>query len=101
EEHAAEDKRVRELAEVRNRADQMAYQIEKMMKENEAKLRDSDKAPLEAAVVKVREAAKGEDIAAIRSATEELEQASHAFSKILYESAQQGAAGQAEGGQTG
>ncbi len=91
EEHAAEDKQFRELTEGRNKADQMCYQIEKLIKENEGKLRDGDKAPLEAAMNKVREAAKGEDLGALKSATEELEQASHALSKVLYETSQQAA----------
>ena len=47
----------------------------------------TDRAPLEAAIAKTREKAKGEDLEAIRSAISELEQASHALSKILYESA--------------
>jgi molecular chaperone DnaK len=100
EEHAAEDKRFRELTEARNKADQMCYQIEKLIKEHSAKLRDNDKAPLEAAMTKVREAAKGEDLSAIKTATEELEQASHALSKVLYEATQQagGAPGDASAG---
>jgi molecular chaperone DnaK len=56
-----------------------------MMKENTDKLSDSDKAPLEAAITKAREAAKGEDVDAITSAHDRLEQASHALSKLLYE----------------
>jgi molecular chaperone DnaK len=101
EEHAAEDKRFRELTEARNKADQMCYQIEKLIKEHSAKLRDNDKAPLEAAMTKVREAAKGEDLNAIKSATEELEQASHALSKVLYETSQQAAGAPGDASATG
>jgi molecular chaperone DnaK len=86
--HAEEDKRKFELVEARNQADQMCYQLEKLVKENDEKLSDADKEPLNKAIEKVREAAKGEDTAAIKSAVGELEQASHALSKILYESAQ-------------
>lgn len=85
EEHAEDDKRKFELVEARNQADQMCYQLEKMMKENDEKLSDSDKAPLEKAIAKVREASKGEDAQAIKSAVGDLEQASHALSKVLYE----------------
>ncbi len=92
--HAAEDKRKRELAEARNKSDHLAYQIEKLMKEHADKLTDADRKPLEAAIAKTRELAGGEDIAALKSAIEDLEQASHAFSKTLYEKAQ--AAGPAE-----
>ena len=88
EEHAADDKQRRDLAESRNHTDQMCFQIEKMMKEHEDKLSEDDKKPLEDAIAKAQEVAKGEDVQAIKSAIEELEQASHAFSKTLYESAQ-------------
>ena len=86
-EHAADDKQRRDLAESRNRADQMCFQIEKMIKEHEDKLSEDDKKPLEDAIARAHEVAKGEDVQAIKSAIEELEQASHAFSKTLYESA--------------
>ena len=85
EEHAEEDKLKRELVEQRNQVDQMCFQLEKMMSENDDKLQDSDKAPLEAAISKAREVAKEDDVQAIKSAINELEQASHAFSKTLYE----------------
>ena len=87
ESHAADDKRKVELANLRNQGDQMCYQIEKLMQEHADKLKDSDKAPLETAIQKVREKAKGDDAAALKSAVEELEQASHAFSKTIYEKA--------------
>ena len=99
ESHAAEDKQKRELAESRNHADSMCFQLEKLMKEHADKLTESDKAPLEAAIKKAREAAQGSDVQAIKSAVSELEQASHAFSKTLYESGAkaQAAAGAAPG----
>ncbi len=89
EEHAGEDKRQRELVEARNQVDQMCFQLEKMMKEHGDKLSDADKKPLEDAIAKAREGAQGEDVEAIKSLLQELEQASHALSKTLYESAQQ------------
>ena len=75
---------------LRNQADSMCFQIEKLIKEHADKLRRRDKAPLEAAIEKTREAAKGDDVDAIKSAISELEQASHAFSKTLYESKARG-----------
>ncbi len=87
ESHSEEDKQRVELATLRNQGEHMCYELEKMMKEHADNLQDSDKAPLETAMEKVREACKGEDTAAIKSAVEELEQASHAFSKTIYESA--------------
>jgi molecular chaperone DnaK len=86
ESHAEEDKRKYRVAEARNKAEALCFQTEKLIKENEAKLSASDKAPLEAAVTKARETAKGEDVDAINSAHGALEQAVHALSKVLYES---------------
>ncbi|MEX0585831.1 MAG: molecular chaperone DnaK [Pirellulales bacterium] len=100
-EHADEDKKQRELAELRNKADSMCYQLEKLIKEHSDKLRDADKAPLETAIQGTREAAKTDDAAAIRSAVEQLEQASHAMSKVLYETAQKSQPSDAPGGPAG
>jgi molecular chaperone DnaK len=98
EEHAADDKVKRDLVELRNQADQMCFQLEKLMKENADKLSDSDKQPLEKAIEKTREVAKGQDPQAIKSAISELEQASHAVSKVLYEGAQKTPGTAGEGG---
>ncbi len=88
ESHAEEDKRKFELVEARNQADQLCYQVEKVIKENGDKLGDADKQPLERAIEKTRTAAKGDDVQAIKNAVSDLEQASHALSKVLYEKAQ-------------
>ena len=83
----AEDDRVKfDLASARNEADNMCYQMEKTISEHTDKLSDSDKEPLEAAIAKVREVSKDDDVDAIKSAVKELEQASHALSKVMYES---------------
>ena len=94
EDNAEEDKRQFELVEARNQADNLCYQMEKMIKENAEKLSDEDTSTLNAAIERTREAAKSEDTQTIRTAVSELEQASHAFSKTLYENA--GAEGGAE-----
>ena len=83
--HADDDRKKFDLANARNEADNMCYQLEKTMKEHEEKLQDGDNKPLEDAIAKVREAAKSDDVDSIKSAVEELEQASHAFSKAMYE----------------
>ncbi len=83
--HAEEDKQKFELASLRNQADNMTYQLEKMMKEHADKLTDADKGPLTQAIETTREKAKGTDTQAIKSAIEQLEAASHAFSKVLYD----------------
>ena len=100
EDHAEEDKKKRALVEARNEADSRCYQLEKLIKENDEKLQDSDKAPLEAAIKKVREAAEGEDPEAIKSAIGELEAASHALSQVLYQ-ASAGESGEAPEAPTG
>lgn len=85
--HAEEDKKKRELVEARNKADSLSYQVEKTLTEQGDKISESDKAPIEAAITKVREAAKGEDPDAIKTAVSELEAASHAMSEAMYKAA--------------
>jgi len=87
EQHSAEDKAKRQLAELRNQADSMCWQLERLMKEQSAKLSDADRSALTRAIEKTRSVAKGSDAEAIKAALSELEQASHAVSKALYESA--------------
>jgi molecular chaperone DnaK len=93
--HADEDKQKFELATARNQADNMCYQLEKMMKENADKLTDADRESLTKAIETTREKAKGTDVAAIKSALEQLEAINNAVVKALYERA--GAAGAAGG----
>jgi molecular chaperone DnaK len=97
EEHAAEDKKRRELAELQNQADSMCFSLEKLMKEHKDKLSGADQSALEAAIKKTREVAKSTDIEAIKSALAELEQASHAVSKAMYEAGSRAGAGAAGG----
>jgi molecular chaperone DnaK len=85
--HADEDKKKRQLAELRNQADTMCWQLEKLMKEHEAKMSAADKQAMTDAIERVRTAAKGDNADAIKSALGQLEQASHAFSRTLYERA--------------
>jgi len=99
--HAEEDKKKRQLGELRNQADSMAYQVEKLIKEHGDKMTDADKSPIEAAVKKARDVAKTDNADAIKSAVSELEQASHALSKAMYEKQQAGAAGGPSGAAAG
>ena len=87
ESHADEDKRKRALAEQRNQADSMCWQLDKLIKEHDAKLSSADKEAVSKAIEKTREAAKSDDVDRIKAAVHELEQASHALSKTLYEKA--------------
>jgi len=95
ESHAEEDKKKRELATVRNQASNMAYDTEKLIKEHADKLDEGSKTAIESSIEKVREAEKSDDIDKIKSAIEELTQASHALSKAMYESQQAGEGGEA------
>jgi molecular chaperone DnaK len=97
ESHADEDKKKRSLAEARNEAESRAYQLEKLIKQQGDKLKESDKQALEAAISKVREAAKSDDVNRIKSAISELEAASHAMSEALYKAAAGAQAGAGAG----
>lgn len=88
EEHADEDKKQFELVEARNKADQLVYQMEKLISENSDKLSEADLAPVKTSIDKVKEVAKTDDTDAINSAVSELEQTSQAFSQSLYQAAQ-------------
>ena len=92
ESHAEEDRQKREVVETRNKAEAMCFELEKMIKENEDQLSDADKDPLEASIKKTREAAAEGDVNATKAAITELEQASHALSKTLYEATSQAGA---------
>ncbi len=73
ESNAAEDKKRRELAEARNTAEQRVYQLEKLLEESKDKLSESDRQALDAAIAKVNEAKKGDDVAALNRAIDELQ----------------------------
>ncbi|MDR3182223.1 MAG: molecular chaperone DnaK [Planctomycetaceae bacterium] len=85
--HAEEDKQKRELVEAKNNAESMCFQLEKLLKEHDATLNQTDKDAINAAIGKTREAIGTDDLSAIKSAAEQLEQASHAMSKAMYEAA--------------
>ena len=82
--HADEDKQKREFAEAKNNAETRIYQIEKMFTEAGDKITEQDKAPINAAIAKVKEAIGRNDLAAVKSATSELEQASGAMAQHIY-----------------
>ena len=99
--NADEDRKQFELVTARNQGETMCYQMEKMIAEHKEKLQDSDKEPLEAAIKKVREANGSDDVDAIKSAVSELEQASHALSKAMYENTEgEGEAGESPEAET-
>jgi molecular chaperone DnaK len=81
--HADEDKRKRELAEAKVDGENRVYQVEKTLKDLGDKLTENDKAPINAAVKKVKDAVAGNNAAAIRTAIGELEQASQAMAQHM------------------
>jgi molecular chaperone DnaK len=103
ESHQAEDKRRKEEAEVRNKADQLVYETEKNLKEMGDKVPAEDRAKLEAAIGRVKEALKGADVGEVKSATDALITLWSGVAKILYEraSAGTGGGGAAGGGPEG
>ena len=82
----------------RNKADQAIYEVEKMMKEAGDKMSDNDQAPIRAAIEKVRQAASGEDIAAIEQAVSNLLVAADAMRRHFGGQAGPGGAGGPGGG---
>ena len=101
--HAEEDKKKKELIETRNQADAMAYGVEKNIKEFGDKVDASEKAKIEDAIARVKKAIEGDDINAIKSAQDELTNASHKLAEAMYSksTAQQAGAGPQAGPNTG
>ena len=93
EQFAAEDAKRKEEVDIRNNGDQMVYQTEKTLEEMGDKIPAEDKSKVESALNHLKEALKGNDSAAIKSATEALTKEFYAVSEKLY-----GQAGQAAGG---
>jgi molecular chaperone DnaK len=96
EENAAEDKKRREEAEARNNAEQLAYSVEKILKENEEKLSDDVKSEVQADLDALKSALAGDDQDAIQKAADTLAQSQSKLGEALY---QQGDAEAAAGGE--
>ena len=77
--HADEDKKKKEFADAKNEAENRIYAVEKAMNEAGDKISESDKAPVKAAIQKVRDAIGRQDLAALKSATSELDTVSSAM----------------------
>jgi molecular chaperone DnaK len=89
--HAAEDKKRRELAEVRNQLDSLIYTTEKSLKEYGDKVDAGDKQAIEDAIAKGKKAMESNDVGAIKSAQEELTRSSHKLAEAMYAKASKGA----------
>lgn len=89
EQHAAEDKKVKDLIEAKNTADSTAYQAEQSLKDMEGKITDDEKAKVEGAIAALKTASEGDDVEAIKSATEALNEALYPLAQKMYEQTQQ------------
>ncbi|MEY4229338.1 MAG: chaperone protein DnaK [Actinomycetota bacterium] len=102
--HAEEDRQRRDEAELRNNADSLVYQTEKMLRDQGDKVSSDEKAAVENPLADLKSALAGSDLASIRSAHEALMGATQAFSQKLYEAASRddaAAAGSSASGQSG
>jgi len=95
--HADEDKRHREVVDAKNQADSLIYQTEKTLRELGDKVPADVRSAIESSQNRLREAAKGEDLNAIRSATDDLNRTFQKFSSELYQKAQAGAQAGSQG----
>ena len=98
EEHAEEDRKRREEVSVRNEAETLVYQTEKFLTDNAEKIPSDGKDKVQAAIDKAKEALKGDDIAALRTAIEEIKTESAAMGQAMYEQTAAEGATAADGG---
>ncbi|MDA8373409.1 MAG: molecular chaperone DnaK [Actinomycetota bacterium] len=98
--HAADDKRRREEAEVRNNGDTLVYQTDKLLAEQGEKLSGEEREKVDAALTDLRKALAGSDVNEIKSATDALMRASQEFTQRLYEEASKNASAAAGGSAT-
>jgi molecular chaperone DnaK len=99
--HGAEDKQRRELVEVRNQGDTLAYGAEKALRDLGAKVPAADRSRIEDKIRQLREAMDSGDVSRIRQLTEEVQQASHALSQQTYAQASAADAAGTNGGSHG
>jgi molecular chaperone DnaK len=96
--HADEDKKLRDAIEAKNEADSLIYSLEKLVKDNEGKIEESEKQAIESEIANLRKAMEGGDADAIRAAKSKLEQASHKFAERIYRDTAQQQQQQPDGG---
>jgi len=102
EQYAEEDRRKRESAEARNQGEQLVYTTEKFLRENEERVPADTRSEVESAVAELREKLKGEDTAAIRTASERVAAVSQKLGEAMYSGAGSGGStGSADSGGTG
>ncbi|MEK9602791.1 MAG: Hsp70 family protein, partial [Pontimonas sp.] len=90
------DKKRREAAEERNQAEQLAYSVEKILKDNDEKLPDDVKSEVQADVDALKSALAGEDEDAVKKAVEALSQSQTKLGEALYQAEPEGEAAEGE-----
>lgn len=103
--HAEEDKKKRALIDAKNQADQMVYNLEKLLRENKDKIPEQEASRVQSEIENTKKAIESDDLDQIKKAVESLSQASHKLTEIMYQQAaqqqsqQQASQGQAAGDQ--
>jgi molecular chaperone DnaK len=87
--HSAEDKKRREIIDIKNQADQMVYNLEKLLRENKEKIPADEATKVQAEIDNTKKMTEGEDVEAIKQAMEKLSQASHKLTEMMYQQATQ------------
>src|SRR5438876_6677629 len=87
--HADEARRLREVADTKNNAEQLAYQTERSLKEHRSALDEAEAATIEGRIMELKQALEGDDVGEIRAKTDALQEASHKLAEAVYASAQQ------------
>ena len=99
--HADEARRLREVADTKNQAEQLAYQTERSLKDHRSALDESDASTIEGRIMELKQALEGDDVAEIKAKTEALQEAAHKLAETVYASAQQAQSASAPDGGDG
>jgi len=87
--HSAEDKKRREIIDIKNQADQMVYNLEKLLRENKEKIPTDEATQVQTEIDNTKNAIEGEDAEAIKQAMEKLSKSSHKLTEMMYQKATQ------------
>jgi molecular chaperone DnaK len=98
ESHADEARKLREVVDAKNDAEQLAYQTERSLKEHRDKLDESEASTIEGRIMELRQALQGDDVAEINAKREALQEASHKLAEAVYAQATAQAQASATGG---
>jgi molecular chaperone DnaK len=93
ESHAADDRKMRDTIEARNRADAMVYNVEKTLKEHRAKVSEAEAKEIESAIAETKKAMNDGDPTLMNSAVDRLTTASHKLAEAMYKASSQPGAG--------